>query len=90
MLYVAYQLHKILTICCRCIHAVKPFLDAELISQFVDRKLEETKGKRIQQRHESNIRGFHDTLTNTSEKWSVGEWPIVLKQLHDLNAFVDR
>ena len=79
-----------MTICCQCIHAGKPFPYAEL-NQFVDRTLQGSKGKLIQHRLESSIRGFHDALTNTIDRcMSVGEWPILLKKLSDLNACVDR
>ncbi len=47
---------------------MQPFPDAEL-HQFVDRKLEGSKGKKVQNRLESSIKGFHDAFTNTSEKW---------------------
>ena len=68
---------------------VKPFPAAELY-QFIDRKLEGTKGKRIQQRLEYNIKGFHDAFTNT-ERWrKTGNWPSVLGQLEDLHRSVDR
>jgi hypothetical protein len=71
-------------------HVVKPFPDAELY-QFLDRKLQGTKGKRFQQRLEYNIGGFHDAFTNTSEKWRTnGNWPSVLCRLQDLHRSVYR
>ena len=51
---------------------VKPFPDAELY-QFIDRKQQGSKGKKVQERLESSIKGFHDAFTITSEKWRSDE-----------------
>jgi len=69
---------------------VKPFLDTELY-QFTDRKLQGSKGKKIQKQLECSIKGFHDALTDTSQKWkSVDAWPPVFKLLKKLHRSVDR
>jgi hypothetical protein len=69
---------------------VQPIPDAEL-NQFVDKKLQGSKGKKVQNRLESSIKGFHDAFTNTSEKWRKAEgWPPVLKLLEDLHRSVER
>jgi hypothetical protein len=74
----------------RYLHVVKPFPDTELY-QITYRKLQGSKGRKIQERLECSIKGFHDALTDTSEKWkSVEGWPLVLKLLENLHKLVDR
>ncbi len=69
--------------------AVKPFPDEEL-RQFIDRKKQGSKGKKVQERLESSLRGFHDAFTNSSEKWRKSDnWLQIIKKLQDLNDSVD-
>jgi len=60
---------------------VKPYPDAKF-SDCMDRKKQGTKCKKIQERLESSIKGFHDVFTGTSENWmKSGKWPEVLTML---------
>ena len=71
-------------------HAVKPFPDADLY-QFIDRKLQGSKGKQTQERLKSNIKGFYDALIDTFEDWkSVEGWPHLIHLLEILHISVDR
>jgi len=68
---------------------VKPYPDAE-ISEFMDMKKQGTVGKKIQERMESIIKGFHDAFTGNSENWmKSGKWPEVLTLLTNLHRSVN-
>ncbi len=67
---------------------VKPYPDANL-PNFMDRKKQGTKGKKIQERLESSIKGFHDAFTGNSENWvQLGKWPEVLMKRLDISRRV--
>ena len=73
---------------------MKLYPDIEL-SEFMDRKKQGTKDKRIKDRLESSINCFHEAFIGNSERWmKSGNWPEVLtllKNLHrSVNAYYSR
>ncbi len=69
---------------------MKPYPDAEF-NDFMDRMKQGSKGKRIQDRVESSLKGFHDAFTGNSEKWMKfgNNWPEVLTLLRILHRSVN-
>ncbi len=68
---------------------VKPYPDAEFLN-FMDRKKQGTRGKKIQERMESSIKGFYDALTGNSDNWMKSrKWPGVLTLHNNLHRSVN-
>ena len=68
---------------------VKPYPDATF-SDFMDRNKQGTKGKKIYERAESSIKGFHAAFTGNSENWmKSAKMPEVLTLLTNLHRNVN-